>query len=157
MPTETLLLRRRRAYATSPDRIGLALGAGLLMAAALAGLLGSAVPDATLPAVMVAAGGGVLWASLVFMIAAPLWLACHNRRWRSPGHAALAAFFGGFLLLLIAQIHAFGLAMVPAQNAASTTQGLRWTSAVATSLFWALPSGAIGAVMWRIAYRRVWP
>ncbi len=153
MRTDTILLMRRKAYATSPDRAGLALGAGLLLAGALAGT----AAGATSPGPVVAAGAGMLAALLVMTVAGPLWLAFHNWGWRTARHAALAGFLSGFGSLLVAQVYAVGLAVVPADSVAGAGQALRWTSAVATSLFWALPAAAIGVVMWRIAYRRARP
>ncbi|MFM9827902.1 MAG: hypothetical protein ACKVOB_04040 [Sphingomonas sp.] len=147
---DDILLVRQRAYVTSPDRVGMALGAGTLLAGLLSILL--LVPGAGAPGLgvlMALVAGGLAAAGSIVLLAGPLWWLCHRRGWRRAGHAATLGALVTVALLLVAQRQG----LVDA-SASAAILALRWTSAIATSLFWALPSAIIGAVMWRIAYRR---
>lgn len=129
-------------YVTALDRLGLAVLAGGLLAGTLALSLieGGRTPIATL--------GLWLTATIVAMLGivtlgGPVWFALHRRGKRGP---AVAAACGGVLALAL-------FALV--QMTGGTGGGYRLASALATSVPIALVAAAIGAVMHRIAYRRL--
>ncbi len=65
-----------------------------------------------------------------------------------------SARISGFALFLGGQTYGFGLFAMPPTD--SRTLMFRWISAIATSMILAGMSAAIGLVMWRVAYRRIY-
>lgn len=137
-------------YEATPDRAGLAIaggsGAGGAFAALLA-LLGDG-SDA-IGALLALFAGAAVTATVAVLLGLPIWLALRRR---GPLAAALLGAVTGFLLFLAGQTGAFGLLPMAATD--TQTMRYRWLSAVLTGLTLALPSAAIAALMWRIAYRR---
>jgi hypothetical protein len=149
--TELRLVPR---YAASLDRAGHALGAGGLATGVLAAVLvangGQRDPMMLLAALFL---GATFAAIAIVTLAGPVWLALHIAGRRGPVSATATGFAVALLLFVSSQTYGFGGFGVPASDAA--TLGLRWTSAIATSLLLGAVGGAIGWMMWRIAYRRV--
>lgn len=142
-------LRLVPIYATSLDRAGQALGAGALAAGVLAVLLvlngGQRDPEMLLAALLM----GALFAALAIVtLAGPIWLALHIAGRRGPVSAAVTSFAVTMLLFVSAQTWGFGVSD-------AATLGLRWASALGTSLLLGGIGAAIGWTMWKIAYRRV--
>lgn len=142
-------LRLAPRYATSLDRAGHALGAGGLAAGILAAMLvannGQRDPMMLLAALFL---GATFAAIAIVTLAGPVWLALHIAGRRGPVSAAATGFAVTLLLFVSAQTYGVGVSD-------AATLGLRWTSALATSLLLGLIGGAIGWAMWKIAYRRV--
>lgn len=140
-------------YDTSIDRAGIALGAG----SALAGII---------IVVLVLAGGrhdpmsivagwmiGTLFAALAMTaVGGPLWLVMHVAGLRRARHAALIGAITAMAIFVGAQTYGFGLLDVPPMDGRALFY--RWASAILSSAVLAIAAGAIGVVMWRIAYRR---
>ncbi len=145
--------KARRAYHTTIDRAGLALGAGMLVGGVFTMLL---VAVASRPAPLnLLAGlivGALITAMAVVAIGGPPWIVAHASGRCGPGMAAMIGAFAGFALFLGGQTYGFGLFTMPPTDAATLTY--RWISAAATSVILAAVSAAIGLVMWRVAYRR---
>lgn len=140
-------------FEATPDRAGLALGAGGVMGG-LVWLVAS-----------LGGGGGWLAASTAFVlgalfsafaiagVAGPLWLALHIAGWRGMHHAAILGAVLGFCVFLFVQTHGLGLdETAPADLA---TQLYRWASAAAVSALLAAIAAVIAVVMWAVAYRRI--
>lgn len=138
-------------YDASIDRAGLALGAGSLAAGAIALIL-LALGGAGTPLALV--GGGLLATLLsavaIVAVAGPPWLLLHLAGRRRAHHAALTGGIVALLLFVAAQTRSFGLG----GGWDDGSGGVRWASALATALFFAIAAAAIGVLMWRIAYRR---
>lgn len=144
-----------RGYDTTLDRAGLSLGAGGLAGGVVASILVAiGGPPSPLGIVVGFAVGVVITAMAAVAVAGPLWLIAHALHRRGPGTAALIGAVCGFALFLGGQTYGFGLFAMPAIDA--RTLMFRWISAVATSVILAGLSAAIGLVMWRVAYRRIY-
>lgn len=144
-----------RGYDTSIDRAGLALGAGGLMGGTIASIL--VVVGGQSSPLGIAVGfiiGAVITAMTVVAVAGPLWLVAHAIGRRGPSAAGLVGAISGFALFLGGQTYGFGLFAMPPTDA--RTLMFRWISAVATSVILAGVAAAIGLVMWRVAYRRIY-
>lgn len=144
--------RMPRHYDTTIDRVGLALGAGSLMAGGiLCGLLalgGQREPLALATGWLV---GTLFSAIAIAAVAGPLWLVMHVAGLRRMRHAALVGSITAMVLFVGAQTYGFGLFDMPVMD--SRTWLFRWLSALASSAIVAAIAAAIGAGMWRIAYR----
>lgn len=141
-----------RRYDTSIDRAGLALGAGSLLVGCVALILvllgGERAPLALLGSWALA----TLFAGLgIAALGGPLWLVLHVAGLRRMRHAALAGAAVALALFVGAQTYGFGLFEMPEMD--SRTWLFRWLSAATTSVILAGIAAAIGAAMWRIAYR----
>lgn len=147
-------LRLVARYATSLDRAGHALGAGGLAAGVLVVVLvangGQRDPMMLIAALFI---GATFAAIAIVTLAGPVWLALHIAGRRGPVSAAVTGFAVALLLFVSSQTYGLGGFSFSASDAA--TFGLRWISAIATSMLLACVGGAIGWTMWRIAYRRV--
>lgn len=144
-----------RGYDTSLDRAGLSLGAGGLLGGVFASILvaigGPPSPIGIFVGFII---GIVITAMTAVAVSGPLWLVAHALNRRGPGSAALVGAISGFALFLGGQTYGFGLFAMPPTD--SLTLIFRWISAVATSIILAGMSAAIGLVMWRVAYRRIY-
>jgi hypothetical protein len=146
-------LRMQRRYDTTIDRAGLALGAGSALAGLVVlGLLllgGQRDPLALLGGWLI---GGVFSGVAITAVGGPVWLLCHVAGLRRAWHAAAVGALIALLLFTGAQTYGFGALGMPVID--DRTWLFRWLSALATSAILALFAAAIGAAMWRIAYRR---
>lgn len=136
-------------YVTSIDRLGLALGAGGLLAGAGSAAL-SAYGGQNGPGGIVAAfilGAFVAMAACVAVIG-PVWLLMHLTNRRGPGHAALTA----GLVALALVIGGVGWRADPTSVA---PWWYRLASGAATGAALGLAAALLGWVMHRIAYRRL--
>lgn len=153
MPAEPPFLLHRRVYRATIDRAGLSLALGTAMGgvgAAVLAVLGMGAAPGAIVASM--AAGMLVSATMIVLLAAPLWLWLHRRGWRGAGHAALLGWTIGFGLLLVGQTH--GLGLFAAAPSDWRTQQMRWISAAAVAALGALYPAAIALAMWRTAYRR---
>lgn len=142
-------------YETSPDRAGLALAiggvlGGLLVVALVAFGAQQHNPFALMLAFVL---GTVFSALAIAFVAGPVWLILHLAGRRGLIHAALVGVLVALIAFLFGQTYGFGLADMPITD--ERTLAFRWLSAAATSAILACIAGAIGIVMWRVAYRRV--
>ncbi|MBX9814660.1 MAG: hypothetical protein A4S12_02085 [Proteobacteria bacterium SG_bin5] len=140
-----------RRSETTLARAGAALGVGGAVSGLIWGLfaaLGGAGPAAILGIVLI---GGLVSAAGLTALAAPLWLVLHLAGRRGLATAMALGALLGFVLLLGGQTHGFGLGAAPPADAA--TWGMRWLSAAATSLGFALIGSGVAALMWWVAYR----
>lgn len=146
-------VRVQRRYDMSIDRAGLALGAGSLLAGGIVlGLLllgGQRDPLGLLGGWLI---GSVFSGIAITAVGGPIWLALHVAGLRRAWHAALVGATTATLIFVGAQTYGFGMVGMPAMD--GRTLLFRWLSALASSALLALIAAAIGAVMWRIAYRR---
>ncbi len=146
--------RRRRysAYHITPDRAGLAIAAGGaiggVLVAALVAMGTTAGPMALLTAFV---AGSIASALAIAAITVPLWAMLHLVGREGVADAALVCGVAGFAGCLFAQTYGFGLYPAPPSDA--QTLFFRWASGAATSALIGLIGAAIGAIMWRIAYR----
>lgn len=146
-------IRAPRRYETTLDRAGLALGTGSVLggAIALALLLAGGQRDPlALATVWLIATFFV--AVTITVVAGPLWLVMHVAGLRRMRHAAITGAATALAIFVGAQTYGFGLVDVPVID--SRTWMFRWASAVLTSLILAALAALIGAIMWRVAYRR---
>lgn len=141
---------RRRAYATSIDRAGLAIMAGGLILGLVEAALVVAGGRGLIGALMGFVFGGLLSMLAITAVAVPLWLALHLAGRRGPFDAALAGGLLGFLMFLAAQTSGMGLFYADEPGVAY----YRWASAAALSLAVAVIAALVALVMWRVAYRR---
>jgi hypothetical protein len=143
----------QRRYDTTIDRAGLALGAGSglagLVVFALLLLGGQRDPLALLGGWLI---GSIFSAVAITAVGGPIWLTCHVAGLRRAWHAAAVGALIALLLFTGAQTYGFGTLGMPAID--GRTWLFRWLSALATSAILAMFAAAIGAAMWRIAYRR---
>ena len=146
-------IRAPRRYEATLDRAGLALGIGSGLGGLIALillLLGGQRDPLALSAMWVM---GSLFVGIgITAVAGPLWLVMHVAGLRKMRHAALVGATTALALFVGAQTYGFGMFDGPVTD--GRTAMFRWISAVATSLILALVAALIGAVMWRIAYRR---
>ncbi len=145
--------RAGRRYATSIDRAGIALGAGSVLAGVI--VVALVVAGGRHDAMSIVAGWmiGSLFAGLaITAVGGPLWLVMHVAGLRRARHAALIGAFTAMAIFVGAQTYGFGLLDVPPMDGRALLY--RWLSAILSSAVLALVAGAIGVVMWRIAYRR---
>jgi hypothetical protein len=137
----------------SIDRAGLALGAGSALAGGIVlGLLllgGQRDPLGLFGGWLI---GSVFSGLAITAVGGPIWLALHVAGLRRAWHAALVGATTAMLIFVGAQTYGFGLFAAPAID--GRTWLFRWLSALVSSAILALIAAAIGAVMWRIAYRR---
>jgi hypothetical protein len=146
-------IRAPRNYEATLDRAGLALGVGSALGGCAAMgllLLGGQRDPVALSAIWIL--GSVLVGLGITAVAGPLWLVMHVAGLRRMRHASLVGAVTALAIFVGAQTYGFGLIDVPVID--SRTWLFRWISAIATSAVLALLAAAIGAVMWRIAYRR---
>jgi hypothetical protein len=142
-----------RRYDTTIDRAGLALGVG----SAFAGLivLGLLLLGGKRDPISLVSGwliGSLIAGIAITAVGGPLWLVMHVAGLRRARHAALVGAVTALAIFVGAQTYGFGLfEMPPMDNRALL---FRWISAVASSAILALFAAGIGALMWRIAYRR---
>lgn len=145
--------RAQRRYDTTIDRAGLALGAGSALAGILVlGLLllgGQRAPLNLLSGWLI---GSVFSGIAITAVAGPVWLVLHVAGLRRAWYAALVGALTAMTIFVGAQTYGFGLLAMPEMDA--RTLLFRWLSAVASSAILAAIAAAIGAIMWRIAYRR---
>ena len=134
----------RAHYVTAPDRIGLAVLAGGVLAAFVALPFVAAGGQRSAAVLGLAWGLGAVVAMLgIVAVFGPVWLVLHRRDRRGPGVAAMTA---GLLVL--------GL-LTAGQVVGTSGGGYRWASAIGTSLLVAVVAAGIGAAMQRVAYRRL--
>jgi MFS family permease len=146
-------MRVPQHYDIAIDRAGLALGVGSALAGcivlALLLLGGGRDPIALVVGWLI---GGVFSGIAMTAVGGPLWLVMHVAGLRRARHAALVGALTAMAIFVGAQTYGFGLfEMPPMDNRALL---FRWVSAIASSAVLAGFAAAIGAVMWRIAYRR---
>jgi hypothetical protein len=134
-----------RAYhVATPDRLGLAILSGGVLAGAIAMMLVIAGGERSAAALGLAWAMGTVAAMCgIVALVGPVWLILHRRGLRGPSAAAAVA--GSVVLVVFATAQLWG----------TGGGAYRWISAVATSALLALVAAAIGAVMHRIAYRRL--
>ena len=140
-------------YETSLDRAGLALGVGSTLGGLIiVGLL--LLGDQRDPLALTTAWliGAIFVGLGITSVAGPLWLVMHVAGLRRARHAALVGAVTALAIFVGAQTYGFGLLDMPAMD--NKTLVVRWLSALATSAVLAVLAAAIGAIMWRIAYRR---
>ena len=146
-------MRVQRRYDTTIDRAGLALGAGSALAGLVVlGLLllgGQRDPLDLLRGWLI---GSLFSAIAITAVGGPIWLVLHVAGLRRAWHAGLVGALIAMMLFTGAQTYGFGLLDMPSID--SRTWLFRWLSALATSALLAAFAAAIGAAMWRIAYRR---
>ncbi|WP_213981292.1 hypothetical protein [Sphingomonas sp. dw_22] len=145
--------RAGRRYDTSIDRAGIALGVGSVLAGAI--IVALVVAGGRHDAMSIVGGWmiGSLFAGLaITAVGGPLWLVMHVAGLRRARHAALIGAFTAMAIFVGAQTYGFGLLDVPPMDGRALLY--RWLSAILSSAVLALVAGAIGVVMWRIAYRR---
>jgi hypothetical protein len=144
----------RAYYVTTIDRAGLALGAGGALSGVVATLLVAAGGHASLSALVVGwLVGAIVAMCAIVAVAGPLWLVLHLTNRRGPWTAALTGGAIALLLFSAGQMGGVGMFGAPAIDGAALAY--RLLSAVATSMVVALAAAAIGWVMQRIAYRRI--
>lgn len=140
-------------YDTSIDRVGIALGAGSALAGVIIVALVLAGGRHDLASIL---GGwmiGTLFsACAITAVGGPLWLVLHVAGLRRAWHAALIGALTAMAIFVGAQTYGFGLLDMPPMDGRALLY--RWLSAILSSAVLALVAGAIGVVMWRIAYRR---
>jgi hypothetical protein len=147
-------MRAPREYEATLDRVGLALGVGAALGGTLVlGLFmlgGQRDPIALTTAWLL---GTVFVGIGITAVAGPLWLVMHVAGLRRARHAALVGALAALAIFVGAQTWGFGLADMPVMD--NRTLIFRWISAILTSGIVAVLAGGIGAIMWRIAYRRL--
>lgn len=137
---ETTLPRAGAALAVGGAASGLIWGVfAALGGAGLVGIFGTVLL------------GTLFSAAGITALAAPIWLILHLSGRRGVATAAIAGALLGFVLFLTAQTYGLGLGAAPPADAATWT--MRWLSAAATSLGFALIGAGVAALMWRVAYR----
>ncbi len=140
-------------YDTSIDRAGIALGAGSLLAGIIIVVL--VVAGGRHDPVSIVSGwmiGSIFAALAMTAVGGPLWLVMHVAGLRRAHHAALIGAATAMAIFVGAQTYGFGLFEMPPMDSRALLY--RWLSAILSSAVLALAAGAIGVVMWRIAYRR---
>jgi len=146
-------MQMQRQYDATLDRVGLALGVGSALGGcvvlALTLLGGQRDP---VPLTMAWLLGTVFIGIGITAVAGPLWLVMHIAGLRRVRHAAWVGAFAALAVFVGAQTWGFGLFEMPVMD--NRTLLYRWASALLTSGVLALLAAAIGAIMWRIAYRR---
>ncbi|MBX3595744.1 MAG: hypothetical protein KF783_14815 [Sphingomonas sp.] len=144
---------RSRSYETSLDRAGLALGAGGLLAGLAVLLLVVAAGQRDALSLVASWILGTVFAMLgITAVATPLWLVLHLSGLRRMWHAAALGALLAMIVFVAGQTYGFGLFDAPPSD--HRTWLYRWFSALATSGLLAIVGAAIGAAMWRVAYRR---
>jgi hypothetical protein len=140
-------------YDTSIDRAGLALGVGSgfagLVVLALLLLGGKRDPLSLVSGWLI---GSLIAGIAITAVGGPLWLVMHVAGLRRARHAALVGAVTALAIFVGAQTYGFGLFEMPPMDSRALL--FRWISAVASSAILALFAAGIGALMWRIAYRR---
>jgi hypothetical protein len=96
--------------------------------------------------------GSIFAALAMTAVGGPLWLVMHVAGLRRARHAALIGAATAMAIFVGAQTYGFGLFEMPPMDSRALLY--RWLSAILSSAVLALAAGAIGVVMWRIAYRR---
>lgn len=151
--TDGRVRRAGHLYDISIDRAGLALGAGSALAGGIVVALVLAGGRHDVASIV---GGwmiGTLFAALaITAVGGPLWLVMHVAGLRRARHAALVGAITAMAIFVGAQTYGFGLLDMPPMDGRALLY--RWLSAILSSAVLALFAGAIGAVMWRVAYRR---
>lgn len=143
-----------RHYEMSIDRAGLALGVGsILVGGIVLGLLLLGGKRDPLTLVTGWAIGSVFAGIAITAVGGPLWLVMHVAGLRRPRHAALVGAVTAMAIFVGAQTYGFGLFVMPPMDNGAWIY--RWVSAIASSALLAIVAAAIGAVMWRVAYRRI--
>ncbi len=147
-------MRAPRHYETTLDRAGIARSAS---AARWAGESCSGCCCSAASAIRFALATAWIIGSIFIgigmtAVAGPLWLVMHVAGLRRARHAALVGALAALAIFVGAQTYGFGLLEMPVID--SRTLLFRWASAVATSAVLAAVAALIGAIMWRIAYRR---
>jgi hypothetical protein len=145
--------RAPRRYDTTIDRLGLALGAGSVLAGTI--VLALVLMGGQRDPLGLAMGwliGSVFGGIGITAVAGPLWLVMHVAGLRRARHAALVAAVTAMAIFVGAQTYGFGMFEMPPMD--GRTWLFRWLSALASSTVLAVLAAGIGVVMWRIAYRR---
>lgn len=146
-------MRAPRRYEMSIDRAGLALAAGSVLAGGIVlGLLllgGKRDPLSLVSGWLI---GSLIAGIAITAVGGPLWLVMHVAGLRRARHAALVGAVTALAIFVGAQTYGFGLFEMPPMDSRALL--FRWISAVASSAILALFAAGIGALMWRIAYRR---
>lgn len=147
-------MRAPSSYEATLDRVGLALGVGSALGGTLVlGLFllgGQRDPIALTTAWLL---GTVFVGIGITAVAGPLWLVMHVAGLRRARHAAMIGALAALAIFVGAQTWGFGLLEMPVMD--NRTWLFRWASALLTSGVLAVLAAAIGAIMWRIAYRRL--
>ena len=146
-------LGARQRFDTTIDRAGIALGVGSALAGGIVlGLVllgGQRDPLALMSGWVI---GSIFSGIAITAVGGPLWLVMHVAGLRRARHAALVGAMTAMAIFVGAQTYGFGLfEMPPMDNRALL---FRWISAIASSAVLAMLAALIGALMWRIAYRR---
>lgn len=146
-------MRVQRRYETTIDRAGLALGAGGALAGCIVAVLlllgGQRDPLALLSGWLI---GSIFSVIGITAVGGPVWLVLHIAGLRRAWHAGLVGATTAMMIFVGAQTYGFGMFAMPVMD--GRTLLFRWLSALATSAILAGIAAAIGAAMWRIAYRR---
>jgi hypothetical protein len=146
------VMRLTIGYDAPPDRIGLAIGAGGVIAGTLLWLLVLAGGQRDPLALAFSWLAASLFAALAMTaLGGPLWLVMHVAGLRGGRHAALLGGLSAFAIALAVQTQGFGM-FAPATGDGGGA--LRWAGAVGFSLLLAGFAAGVAAIMWRIAYRR---
>ena len=150
----TRMARPMARYETTIDRAGLALAAGGLMGGVIvAALVALATGQLAVLRIAIAFAIGTVFMTLaITAVAGPIWFALHLGGRRTLSHAVLTGVGTAMAIFVFAQTYGFGMFAMPATD--GQTLIFRWISAFGTSLILAAIAGAIGGLMWRIAYRR---
>lgn len=143
----------QRRYDTTIDRAGSALGVGSALAGiivlALVLLGGQRDPLDLLTGWLI---GSLFSGIAITAVGGPIWLVMHVAGLRRAWYAALVGAITAMTIFVGAQTYGFGLFEMPEMD--GRTWLFRWLSALASSVILAGFAAAIGAIMWRIAYRR---
>ncbi len=128
-------------YVTTIDRLGLAV----LMGGAVTGTLALAFAENRSAAGMVVAWivGMTIAAVAIVAVAGPVWAILHRSKRRGPVAAAACTGLATFVLFVLVQL------------LGGSGGGYRLASAIATSLPIAAAAAVVGAIMHRVAYRRL--
>ncbi|MES2445297.1 MAG: hypothetical protein V4574_20925 [Pseudomonadota bacterium] len=146
-------MRAPQSYEATLDRVGLSLGVGAALGGTLVlglFLLGGERNPMNLTTAWLL--GTVFVGIGITAVAGPLWLVMHVAGLRRARHAALVGALAALAIFVAAQTWGFGFNAPIMDN---RTWLFRWASALLTSGVLAILAAAIGAIMWRIAYRRL--
>lgn len=98
---------------------------------------------------------GVVWLAGLLLLACPIWLVLHKRRFRGPLAAVLLGAVLCFLFFFGAMTNWFGLSAPSGPTGAVALLDIDWQRGLEAAK-WMTPLGAlVGLIIWRVAYRRV--
>ncbi|MEZ0243246.1 MAG: hypothetical protein ACAH11_07715 [Sphingomonas sp.] len=146
-------MRALHVYEATLDRVGLALAVGSALGGALVVALRLVAGERN-PMFLTGSWllGTVFVAIGITAVVGPLWLVMHVAGLRRARHAAMIGALAALAIFVGAQTWGFGMLEMPVMD--NRTWLYVWLSALATSVVLAMAAALIGAIMWRIAYRR---